>query len=281
MKITVGGVACGLAAVLGFGGVTIAQDAVQWRVEDGGNGHWYVASREPQPINWHTSLQAATARGGHLPYVRNDAHDALLLSLFLPLLDDEEFGPALGARRIAGDAQTVCSDWRWMDGSPFDYLPPMPPNGVKNGYGAPDGCESTCQCLNDFYPDEHYLQYWRARFPIWNSASSSSPSPVLLIEYSADCNGDGIVDYGQILDGTLIDTNGNGIPDCCEFGFPCFPDSCPADLNNDGIVNGADISIMLGFWGLNGKPVDADINGDGLVDGADLAMLLSSWGKCP
>jgi len=38
---------------------------------------------------------------------------------------------------------------------------------------------------------------------------------------------------------------------------------------------------MLGFWGLNGKPVDADINGDGLVDGADLAMLLSSWGTCP
>jgi hypothetical protein len=57
--------------------------------------------------------------------------------------------------------------------------------------------------------------------------------------------------------------------------------ACLADLNNDGIVNGADISIMLGFWGLNGKPVDADINGDGLVDGADLAMLLSSWGKCP
>jgi len=59
------------------------------------------------------------------------------------------------------------------------------------------------------------------------------------------------------------------------------PDPCTGDLNDDGIVNGADISIMLGFWGLNGKPVDADINGDGLVDGADLAMLLSSWGKCP
>jgi len=60
-----------------------------------------------------------------------------------------------------------------------------------------------------------------------------------------------------------------------------IPEPCPADLNNDGVVNGADISIMLGFWGLNGEPVDADINGDGLVDGADLAMLLSSWGKCP
>ena len=37
-----------------------------------------------------------------------------------------------------------------------------------------------------------------------------------VIEYSADCNGDGIVDYGQILDGSLADNNGNGIPDCCD-----------------------------------------------------------------
>jgi hypothetical protein len=102
-----------------------------------------------------------------------------------------------------------------------------------------------------------------------------------IIEYSADCNGDGIVDYGQILDGTLIDKNGNGIPDCCEFNLPCLPEPCPGDLNNDGVVNGADIAVLLGFWGLNGKPVDADITGDGLVDGADLAMLLSSWGACP
>ncbi|MEC9156814.1 MAG: DUF642 domain-containing protein, partial [Planctomycetota bacterium] len=39
-----------------------------------------------------------------------------------------------------------------------------------------------------------------------------------IIEWSADCNGDGIVDYGQILDGTLSDEDGNGVPDCCENG---------------------------------------------------------------
>ena len=56
---------------------------------------------------------------------------------------------------------------------------------------------------------------------------------------------------------------------------------CPGDVNFDGIVNGADISVLLGFWGLNGKPVAADINRDGVVDGADLAQLLGSWGECP
>jgi hypothetical protein len=37
-----------------------------------------------------------------------------------------------------------------------------------------------------------------------------------VIEWSADCNGDGIVDYGQILSGQLSDSNGNGIPNVCE-----------------------------------------------------------------
>jgi len=37
----------------------------------------------------------------------------------------------------------------------------------------------------------------------------------------ADCNGDGVVDYGQILAGELNDANGNNIPDCCEQGSEC------------------------------------------------------------
>ena len=55
--------------------------------------------------------------------------------------------------------------------------------------------------------------------------------------------------------------------------------SCPADLNNDGQVDAADLAILLGAWGPNpGSP--ADINGDGNVDAADLAVLLGSWGPC-
>ena len=103
-------------------------------------------------------------------------------------------------------------------------------------------------------------------------------SAAAVAEYSADCNGDGIVDYGQILDGTFADANANGVPDCCDDGSAC---QCVGDVNFDGIVNGADISVLLGFWGLNGKPVAADINQDGQVDGTDLANVLGSWGECP
>jgi hypothetical protein len=52
-----------------------------------------------------------------------------------------------------------------------------------------------------------------------------------MIEWSADCNGDGIVDYGQILDGTYADDYGNGVPDCCDAGEPC--DATGADLTVD------------------------------------------------
>lgn len=56
--------------------------------------------------------------------------------------------------------------------------------------------------------------------------------------------------------------------------------SMVTDLNGDGIVNGADLGLLLGSWG----PCDAcaactgDINGDGSVDGADLGLLLGDWG---
>jgi hypothetical protein len=49
-----------------------------------------------------------------------------------------------------------------------------------------------------------------------------------------------------------------------------------ADINGDGIVNGADLGLLLGSWGpCAGCP--ADINDDGIVNGADLGLLLGEW----
>ncbi|HMN95002.1 MAG TPA: hypothetical protein PKC43_00305 [Phycisphaerales bacterium] len=54
---------------------------------------------------------------------------------------------------------------------------------------------------------------------------------------------------------------------------------CPADLNGNGVVDGADLGIFLAAWGPNlGHP--ADFDGDGLVYGSDLGVLLSAWGAC-
>jgi hypothetical protein len=53
----------------------------------------------------------------------------------------------------------------------------------------------------------------------------------------------------------------------------------PGDLNGDGVVNGADLAILLGCWGdvTNPACAPADLNADGTVNGADLAVQLGNW----
>jgi hypothetical protein len=51
---------------------------------------------------------------------------------------------------------------------------------------------------------------------------------------------------------------------------------CLADLNDDLVVDGADLGILLGAWG----EALGDLNGDGTTDGADLGLLLGQWGDC-
>ena len=54
---------------------------------------------------------------------------------------------------------------------------------------------------------------------------------------------------------------------------------CPADMNGDGIIDSADLGILLAYWGP--KRNNGDVNGDGVTDAADLGLLLASWGNCP
>ena len=87
-----------------------------------------------------------------------------------------------------------------------------------------------------------------------------------------DCDGNGLNDEDELADGTASDNNGNGTIDACE---------CIADISGDGAVNGADMALLLGSWGIPPKTLpQADLNGDGVVNGADLATLLAEWGAC-
>jgi hypothetical protein len=95
----------------------------------------------------------------------------------------------------------------------------------------------------------------------------------LTAEYREDCDGDGIVDLSEILDNPKLDRDGDFRIDSC---------FCPADIDENALVDGVDLAIVLSRWGT--LPTDyprADTNGDGTVDGSDLATLLSGWGACP
>jgi len=51
-----------------------------------------------------------------------------------------------------------------------------------------------------------------------------------------------------------------------------------ADLDLNGVVDGADLGALLGQWGADACGGPADLNLDGVVDGADLGSLLGQWG---
>ncbi|MFM7259065.1 MAG: LamG-like jellyroll fold domain-containing protein [bacterium] len=65
-------------------------------------------------------------------------------------------------------------------------------------------------------------------------------------------------------------------------GFAACAPPCPGDIDENSIVDGIDLAIILSRWGTNPKDYPrADTNDDGTVDGADLAQVLGMWGACP
>jgi hypothetical protein len=95
---------------------------------------------------------------------------------------------------------------------------------------------------------------------------------------AGDFNGDGVIDVAmsaEVDDGrwwytgvVIID----GVSDTQEI---------PGDVNDDGVVDTADLLALLAAWGpCPDPPADcpADLDGDGAVGTSDLLVLLANWG---
>lgn len=56
---------------------------------------------------------------------------------------------------------------------------------------------------------------------------------------------------------------------------------CVGDITGNGLVNSADLAVVLAGWGSDGTvEPGSDISGDGIVDGADIGLLMTKWGPC-
>lgn len=82
----------------------------------------------------------------------------------------------------------------------------------------------------------------------------------------------GLLDDVQIYDSAL-----NCAQVAAMFATPGSTAPNVFDLNDDGVVNGADLGLLLGAWGPCGAVCPADFDCDGDVDGADLGQLLGAW----
>lgn len=235
-------------------------DPVEWRVSDGGNGHWYqliwTLGTGPSGVCWADALAHAVQDSANLLSLHSVEEAQFVAASFCPGPSGGGLSGSLGWIGFQGGDV-------WSSGEPVTYTAWAA--GQPNG----DGPHATLSCSLD-----------------WNDIGGSAgchisqqlPLAFWVQEWSADCNADGIVDFGQILSGELADENANNVPDCCEGGPAC---NCLGDVTANKVVDGVDLAAMLGAWGSNGQgQFDCDVNNDGIVDAADLAVLLGDWGSC-
>jgi len=252
---------------------------VEWPVASGGNGHWYQARLEAPQMSWEAARAAARAAGGDLVTLGSAAEQSVVQSLLRPY--SNAFW--IGLLQAAGAAEPA-DGWAWLDGSGVGYRnwePGQPDNANGNQhYGA--------MLLSGGWSD------WRVDGETFNGRVGIRG---FVIEWSADCNLDGLVDYGQIQAGQLADANGNGLPDLCEVpstdcnsngrddsidinsgaSADCdhdhIPDECEKDSDGDAVIDACDgcpsdpNKISPGTCGCGVS--DADTDGDGIANCVD------------
>jgi hypothetical protein len=245
---------CELAAVL-------PANAVQWRVEDGGNGHWYALLPNTSGASWMDCAAAAEAVGGHLVTLTSATENQFVYGLY---------GASAGCHLAIGLKQRMNSaepddGWGWITGEPLVFTNWA--NGRPNDYGGEDFGELQ-------YDNNYGWNDWRA-----------SPYCGGIVEWDftppTDCDDDGVPDScGD-------DCNDNGVPDACDIAngetdkdADGVLDSCEyarGDFDLSGCVEGIDLSFILATWGFTDVPV-GDLNGDGIIGALDLTIILANWG---
>ena len=166
------------------------------------------------------------------------------------------FASAPGNPCRANDGQTVLSNFAWFIGAPNGVAFPDP--AVPGGF----------------------FQYRSSVQP-----GSGPANEVVIAGTTSECEGGTAPAWPKYtaLNGAYQNCTAGGSmlpvysPALHILGTPNLANNCPADLNGDGSVGSADLSILLGGWGT----ASPDLNNDGVVGSADLSVLLGAWGACP
>ncbi len=221
-------------------------EPVQWAE----NGHWYeYIGGDQTAAEWAAE---ASLRGAHLVTMTSAKENAFVESV-------RDAGFATSAF-VTGGYQDVDADdyaepdggWRWVTGEPWDFT-----NwGVVEGIEQPDD-------LPDYGSGAGILGSRWQEDGVWGDFQGTIQWAAIF-EWSADCDGDGVIDYGEILDGTHEDSNGDGVPDCCEAGVACHAitvdDDGPADFDTiqaalEFASDGDEVVVMPGMYTGDGGTV--------------------------
>lgn len=149
---------------------------VQWRIEDGGNGHFYEAVLNESGttgITWDDANLSALAQGRQLASITSAAENDFIFSLIDDLVFFPNFapgspglaGPWIGGVQAPG-AEEPDGGWGWTTGEPFvfeNWLPGIEPN--------------------DSPPNEDRIHFESLRIPgnTWNDLVGADARPVAYI----------------------------------------------------------------------------------------------------
>ena len=67
-----------------------------------------------------------------------------------------------------------------------------------------------------------------------------------------------------------------------EYGITEGSDSVPGDFDGDGDFDEDDARAAMADFGIiEASDCQGDVNGDGIVNAADLGIVIGVWGNCP
>jgi hypothetical protein len=129
--------------------------------------------------------------------------------------------------------------------------------------------------LNDELGSEsgaaYVYQFTGGQWVLKNKLGSTSPEDFSEFGHSVGIDGDDVIVGAWRENGVAIDDAG------AAYVYDTSLLGCLGDLNSDGVVDTADLGLVLSAFG--SPDVIADINGDGVVDTADLGLLLGAFGS--
>ena len=155
-------------------GIIGAGSAVEWRTQDGGNGHFYEAILSPTRVTWEQARDRAVELGGHLATLTSAAEDSFVFGIVAnrpELWQSNSFGgPWLGAYQPNPTGTQPGQGWVWVTGETWDYTNWSP--GEPGDQGWQGGVESYLQYRdfsggwNDFTNDGNVTYSFVVEYPV-------------------------------------------------------------------------------------------------------------------
>jgi hypothetical protein len=108
---------CLLAFLIVYPNVSKAT-LVQWKIEDGGNDHFYEKVVVTGGITWNDAKVAAELCGGYLATITSDTEQTFINTYVAPIPPQQAYW--LGGYQPPGSDEPA-GDWRWVTGEEFVY----------------------------------------------------------------------------------------------------------------------------------------------------------------